>query len=77
MGFGDQIKQFADNQKKELEQARKQVGVNAEERLRQLLGADFKLVKNIKLDADVGKFYDVDAPEAIVKKIRAAGLLKD
>jgi len=76
MGFGDQIKQFADDSKKKMDQDHKQVEENAHKRLREILGDDYSLIKSIRLDADVGKFDAVDAPEEVVEKIRAAGLLK-
>lgn len=76
MGFSDQIKQFADDTKKKIEQAYKQVEENAHNRLREILGDDYSLIKSIRLDADVGKFYAVDAPEDVIEKIRAAGLLR-
>lgn len=76
MGFGDQIKQFSSNAQKAMEQGKKQVEENAHKRLREILGADYSLIKSIRLDADVGKFDAVDAPKEVVEKIRAAGLLK-
>ena len=73
MGFGDQINQFAYDSKKKMDQVQK---VNAHKGLREILGNDYPLLKSIRLDADVGKFYAVDAPEEVIEKIRAAGLLK-
>ena len=73
MGFGDQIKQFAHDSKKKMDQVQTE---NAHKRLREILGNDYPLLKSIRLDANVGKFYAVDAPEEVIEKIRAADLLK-
>ena len=73
MGFGDQINQFAYDSKKKMDQVQQE---NTHKRLREILGNDYPFLKSIRLDADVGKFYAVDAPEEVIEKIRAAGLLK-
>jgi hypothetical protein len=77
MGFGDQIQKFGDGVMAQLDVKKKEAQVNAEERLRELLGEDVALIKSSSLDLDVGKFYAVDAPEAVIARIRAAGLLRD
>lgn len=77
MGFGDQIKKFADDAKAKLDEQVKEVEANAKKRLHELLGDDVSLIKSIRLDADVGKFHAVDAPQSVIDRLRAAGLLKD
>jgi hypothetical protein len=67
---------FLTTQKKKIDQTLKVVAENAHKRLREILGSDYALIKNLRLDADVGKFYAVDVPEEVIEKIRAAGLLK-
>lgn len=77
MSFSDQIKKFAEDSKAKMDDAVEQVRANAEGRLREILGDDVSLIKSIRLDADVGKFHAVDAPQSVIDQIRAAGLLRD
>ena len=77
MGFGDQIKKFANEAKAKLGEQVKEVEVNAKKRLDELLGDDVSLIKSIRLDADVGKFHAIDAPQSVIDRLRAAGFLKD
>lgn len=77
MAFGDQIKRFTENAKQQLEDQKKQVEQNAKQRLIEILGDDIALIKSIAMDADVGKFYDIDAPQAIIDRLRSAGVVKE
>lgn len=77
MSFSDQIKKFSDNAKNEIEKKRKEVEINARNRLQELLLDEVREIKSITLDADIGKFYDVDAPASILEKLRKADLLRD
>ena len=77
MKFSDQINNFTDKAKVGMEQAQQEVIANAKQRLGDVLGDDASLIKSIKLDADVGKFYDIEAPEAVLDKLRAAGLVRE
>ncbi len=77
MSFSDQIKRFADDTKAKLGDVVKQVEANAQKRLREVLGDDVSLIKSIRLDADVGKFHAIDAPQSVIDRLRAADLLKD
>jgi hypothetical protein len=76
VGFGDQVKSFADKAKAQLEQAQQQAEVNARQRLVEILGDDAKLIRNLKLDLELGKFYEIDAPPQIIERLRAAGVVK-
>lgn len=78
MSFADQIKKFSDNAKNEIEKKKKEVENNARNRLQELLLAEeMREIKSITLDADIGKFFDVDAPATVLKKLRKADLLKN
>lgn len=77
MAFGDQIKRFSENAKQQLEAQKKQVEQNAKQRLVEILGDDVALIKSIALDADIGKFYNIDAPHDVVDRLRIAGVVKE
>lgn len=77
MAFGDQIKRFAENAKQQMEAQKKQVEQNAKQRLAGILGDDVALIKSIALDADVGKFYNIDAPQEVLDRLRSAGVVKE
>jgi len=77
MNFADQVKNFTDKAKVELEKAQQPAIENAKLRLAEILGEDAQLITSIKLDADVGKFYDVAAPSHVQEKLRASGLVRD
>lgn len=76
MGFEDQIKAFANNTKEAMETKRLEVENNAKKALHDLLGDDVSQIKSISLDADIGKFHSVVAPESVLAKLREAKLLK-
>lgn len=77
MDFGDQIKRFTENAKQQSEAQKKQVEQNAKQRLVEILGHDVALIKSIALDADIGKFYNIDAPQEVVDQLRIAGVVKE
>lgn len=77
MSFADQVKSFTDKAKEKMEEAQKQVIENAKLRLVEILGKDAQLITSIKLDTDVGKFYDIAAPSHVLEKLRASGLVRD
>jgi hypothetical protein len=77
MAFGDQIKRFTENAKQQMDAQKKQVEQNAKRRLVEILGDDVALIKSIALDADVGKFYNIDAPQEVVDRLRSAGVVKE
>jgi len=77
MAFGDQIKRFTENAKQQMEAQKKQVERNARQRLVEILGDDVALIKNIALDTDIGKFYNIDAPQEVVDRLRSAGVVKE
>lgn len=76
VGFGDQVKNFADKAKAQLDQAQQQMAENAKQRLVEILGDDAALISSIKLDADIGKFYEIEAPIEVITRLRAAGVVK-
>ena len=77
MAFGDQIKHFTEKAKQQMEAQKKQVEQNAKQRLVEILGDDVALIKSIALDTDVGKFYNIDAPQEVVDRLRSAGVVKE
>ncbi len=77
MGFGDQVKNFVDKTKAQLDEAQQQVAANAKQRLAEILDDEAVLITSIKLDADLGKFYDIEAPTEIIARLRAAGVVKE
>ena len=76
MGFEDQIKAFGDNAKEAMEAKKREVESNAKKVLHDLLGDDVSQIQSISLDADIGKFHSVVAPESILAKLCEANLLK-
>lgn len=76
MGFEDQIKAFGDKAKKAMEAKKREVENNAKKILDDLLGEEVSQIQSISLDADIGKFHSVVAPESILAKLREANLLK-
>lgn len=77
MAFGDQVKRFTEKAKLQLEDVKKQVEANAKQRLVDILGDDVGRIRGIKLDTDIGKFYDIDAPEEIIERLRSSGVVKE
>lgn len=76
MGLEDQIKAFSEKFSEATEVKKLEVENNAMNILRKLLGDDFSKIQSIALDADIGKFHSVVAPESVITKLREANLLK-
>jgi hypothetical protein len=77
MKFSDQVREFTDKAKCQLDEKLKEVEINAEKVLKELLGDDISQIKSIRLDADIGKFYSVDASAVVIEKLRSANFLKE
>jgi hypothetical protein len=75
MGFSDSVKDFTEKAKALLEERKARVTENAKKVLAETLGDDFSLVRSIALNAEVGKFYDIDATEHVIQKLRDANLV--
>lgn len=76
MGFSDEINRFTDKAKETIEAKKREVEENAKKVLKDLLGDDVSQIESIVLDADIGKFHSVVAPEGVLAKLREADLLK-
>lgn len=76
MGFEGQIKAFTDKAKEDLDAKVSEAEKNAKKVLHDLLGDEISQIQSISLDADIGKFHSVIAPESILAKLREADLLK-
>ena len=76
MGLEDQIKAFSEKSSDKMDAKKLEVSNNAMNMLRELLGDDFSKIQSIALDADIGKFHSVVAPESVLAKLREANLLK-
>lgn len=77
MGFADQVKAFTAEATAAIEVKQEELRVNAERVLHETLGPDVSKVESIRLDADVGKFHSVVAPDDVIAKLRAANLLRE
>jgi len=75
MGLPDSVKDFTEKAKALLDERVARVTENAKKVLAETLGDDVALVRSIVLNADVGKFYDIDAPEHVIQKLRDADLV--
>lgn len=75
MGFSDSIRDFAEKTTALLEEQKARVAENAKKVLVETLGDDVALVRKIALNADIGKFYDIEAPEHVIQKLRDADLV--
>jgi hypothetical protein len=76
MSFKDQIRTFCTKANEALEAKKREVENNAKKVLHDLLGDEVSQIQSISLDADVGKFHSVVAPERVLAKLREANLLK-
>lgn len=72
MGFGDQIKVFAEKAKSDIEAKKVEAESNAKKALVDLLGEDASQIESISLNLDTGKFHSVVAPENVIAKLRDA-----
>jgi len=78
MGFGNSVKQFADKAKAQMREAQAQDEARALAALKSTLGEDINLITEVpKYDLERGKFYDVQAPDSVLAKLRVAGLLRE
>ena len=77
MSFADRVKGFTDKVKADIEHAQQRAIENGKLRLVEILGEDAQLITSLKLDTDVGKFYDITAPDHVVEKLRASGLVRE
>lgn len=77
MSFGKDIGKFAENQKARLAEAQKQAEQRFSERLEEVLGADVHKIKGGTIDLDAGTMRDIQAPEDVLARLRAAGMIKD
>lgn len=78
MGFSKSVKQFADRAKAKMHEAQAEGEARALEALKSTLGEDVNLLTAApKYDLTRGKFYDVQAPDSVLAKLRAAGLLQE
>jgi len=75
MGFADDINKFSSATLSKIgkidEAQKKKIAVFLKEKL----GDDAKLITSIKFDNEKQKFYDVEAPESVIAKLREAGYL--
>jgi hypothetical protein len=76
MSFSDSIKTFVDKATASLEDQKARVAENAKRVLSETLGQDAGLIRGIVLNADTGKFHDIDAPEHVIQKLREAKLVE-
>lgn len=77
MKFNDQVKAFTEKAKSQMDEKLKETEENAKNVLQEVLGSDITQIKSIRLDADIGKFYSVDAPDFVIENLRQANLLKE
>lgn len=77
MNFSEDLDAFATEQKKRIEETLRLAEENARSVLVELLGEGVKTITAIRLNADTGKFYGVQAPIEIVEALRSAGLLQE
>lgn len=77
MSISEDLDGFATERKKEIEEMLLIAERNAKATLVALLGDDVEAILAIRLDADTGKFYGVEAPAEIVATLRSAGLLQE
>jgi len=71
------ISDFASENISKLNDLLKQEEQKVGEFLLGVLGNDYKLITSIAFDNDAHKFYDIKAPEHIIKKLRDAGYARD
>lgn len=78
MGFADSIKKFVDETKVKLQTKQEEAAANALVALKVTLGDEINLItQSPSFDLETGKFYNVHAPDAVLEKLRAAGLLRE
>lgn len=77
MGFADDVKRWANDTKVKIDQAVERNIQNAGALLEQILGEDAKKITKGAYDVASGRFYDVVAPDEVLRKMREANLLRD
>ncbi|HGM7334030.1 TPA: hypothetical protein ACKQCJ_000311 [Stenotrophomonas maltophilia] len=77
MDFSGDLDAFAAEQKKRIEEMLRLTEENARSVLAELLGDGVNTITAIRLNADTGKFYAVEAPTVIIEALRSAGLLEE
>ncbi|WP_343741655.1 hypothetical protein [Herbaspirillum huttiense] len=71
------IEEFVALQNQEFEEAKNHLQQAAKDRLLEVLDEDISLIESIALDADVGKFLEIKAPQEIIERLRAADLVRE
>lgn len=74
MGFADDIKKFSVDALSKISQLQNE---KIKAFLQEELGDEAKLITSIKFDNDKLKFYDIEAPESVIAKLRKAGHLRE
>jgi hypothetical protein len=64
-------KNYTEKTKKDLEDAQQQTIENTKSRLVNILGEAPGLITSIKLDTQIGKFFDIEVPSHALEKLRA------
>jgi len=77
MDFSGDLDAFAAEQKKRIDEMLRLTEDNARSVLVELLGDGVNTISAIRLNANTGKFYAVEAPTGIVEALRSAGLLEE
>lgn len=77
MSFADDIKKFTSATLTKIEKIDEAQKEKIAAFLKEKLGDDAKLITSIKFDNDKLKFYDVEAPESVIAKLREAGYLRE
>lgn len=77
MSFGNQLKKFAEMTTEQMRAASAEDEARAKQTLRDILGEDVLLIKDVTYDQSLGKFYAIDAPQSVIDRLRDAGVLKD
>lgn len=77
MDFSEDLDAFATEQKRRIDEMLHLAERDAKSVLVELLGDGVNTISAIRLNADTGKFYGVEAPAEIVATLRSAGLLQE
>jgi hypothetical protein len=77
MSFSDDINKFVLKATSKIEEMQKEQKENIALFLQEKLGEEFNDLKSYKFDNEKHKFYDVDASESVITKLREAGYLRE
>lgn len=77
MGFSDEIKKFSLDTSAKIKTMQDAQEEKITAFLKEKLGDDSKLITARKFDNEKLKFYDVEAPESVIAKLREAGYLRE